>query len=42
LICSTSWPYLRELGETHAAKWTRYLERLDRIGYVRKHIAGAA
>jgi DUF971 family protein len=31
-----TWQFLRELGETHAARWARYLERLDGIGYERK------
>ncbi|MCZ8131071.1 MAG: DUF971 domain-containing protein [Steroidobacteraceae bacterium] len=31
-----TWKYLRELGETHDAKWARYLRRLDGIGYERK------
>jgi DUF971 family protein len=31
-----TWKLLRELGANHAANWARYLERLDRIGYVRK------
>ncbi len=31
-----TWKYLRELGEDFEAKWSRYLERLDRIGYARK------
>ncbi|HUO80749.1 MAG TPA: DUF971 domain-containing protein [Steroidobacteraceae bacterium] len=36
-----TWPYLRELGATFEARWARYLERLDGIGYVRKPAAGA-
>lgn len=31
-----TWKVLRELGVNQAANWQRYLERLDRIGYVRK------
>ncbi len=31
-----SWRYLRELGEQYAARWARYLSRLDGIGYVRR------
>ena len=31
-----TWKYLRELGATFSQKWSRYLERLDGIGYVRK------
>lgn len=36
-----SWKYLRELGETHAEKWARYLKRLDGIGYERKPVPQA-
>ena len=36
-----TWKVLRELGANHAANWSRYLERLDRIGYVRKPATGA-
>jgi DUF971 family protein len=35
-----TWKVLRDLGDHHAANWARYLERLDRIGYVRKPVAG--
>jgi DUF971 family protein len=35
-----TWKVLRELGENHAANWSRYLERLDRIGYARKPATG--
>jgi DUF971 family protein len=31
-----SWAYLRELGENHNAKWARYLERCEKLGYERK------
>lgn len=31
-----TWKYLRELGATFDAKWARYLQRLDGIGYERK------
>jgi DUF971 family protein len=31
-----TWKVLRDLGANHDANWRRYLERLDRIGYVRK------
>lgn len=31
-----TWAYLRELADTHAEKWARYLKRLDGIGYERK------
>ena len=27
-----TWGYLYELGETHAAKWQQYLERLQQLG----------
>jgi DUF971 family protein len=27
-----TWAYLRELGETHAAKWQHYLDRLAKLG----------
>jgi DUF971 family protein len=27
-----SWEYLRELGETHDAKWQHYLDRLAKLG----------
>ena len=36
-----TWKYLRELGATFEAKWARYLERLDGIGYVRKPVPPA-
>ena len=36
-----TWKVLRELGANHAANWSRYLERLDGIGYVRKPASGA-
>jgi DUF971 family protein len=31
-----SWAYLRELGEQHDARWARYLERCEKLGYERK------
>ena len=31
-----TWAYLRTLGQEYAARWARYLSRLDGIGYVRK------
>ncbi len=31
-----TWKVLHDLGANHAAKWTRYLQRLEQIGYVRK------
>ncbi len=31
-----TWKLLRELGVNQATNWQRYLERIDRIGYVRK------
>jgi DUF971 family protein len=31
-----TWKYLRELGDGFEGRWARYLERLERIGYVRK------
>ena len=31
-----SWDYLRELGADHDRKWARYLERCQKLGYVRK------
>jgi len=31
-----SWTYLRELGQDHDAKWKRYLERCEKLGYERK------
>jgi DUF971 family protein len=31
-----SWKYLRELGEQYDAKWKRYLERCEKLGYERK------
>jgi len=34
-----TWKYLRELGEDFEARWARYLERLERFGYVRKPAA---
>ncbi len=37
-----TWTYLRELADTHDAKWARYLKRLDGIGYVRKPAAPPA
>ncbi len=36
-----TWKVLHDLGANHAANWARYLERLDRIGYVRKPATGA-
>ena len=30
------WGYLRRLGKEYAARWARYLSRLDGIGYVRR------
>lgn len=27
-----TWAYLRELGETRAAKWQQYLDRLQKLG----------
>lgn len=27
-----TWAYLRELGETHDAKWRQYLDRLAKLG----------
>jgi len=35
-----TWKVLRELGANHDTNWARYLERLDRIGYVRKPAHG--
>ena len=31
-----SWTYLRELGQQYDAKWNRYLERCEKLGYERK------
>jgi len=31
-----TWDYLRRLGQEYAARWARYLTRLDGIGYVRR------
>ncbi len=31
-----SWDYLRELGVEYDRKWTRYLERCEKLGYERK------
>ncbi len=31
-----TWAYLRELGEQQGAKWERYLERCEQLGYERK------
>jgi hypothetical protein len=31
-----TWAYLRTLGQEYAARWERYLLRLDGIGYVRR------
>ena len=31
-----TWAYLRELGEQQDAKWARYLERCEALGYERK------
>ncbi|HKY00336.1 MAG TPA: DUF971 domain-containing protein [Steroidobacteraceae bacterium] len=31
-----SWAYLRELGEQYDARWARYLERCEALGYERK------
>ncbi len=31
-----SWSYLYELGAGYDAKWARYLERCERLGYERK------
>jgi DUF971 family protein len=31
-----TWGYLRRLGKEYAARWSRYLSRLDGIGYVRR------
>ncbi len=31
-----TWGYLRRLGKEYAARWARYLSRLDGIGYVRR------
>ena len=36
-----TWKYLRELGRDFDAKWARYLQRLDGIGYIRKPPAPA-
>jgi len=36
-----TWKVLRDLGANHDANWTRYLERLERIGYARKPATGA-
>jgi DUF971 family protein len=33
-----TWAYLRELATTHEARWARYLQRLDGIGYVRRPV----
>lgn len=37
-----SWAYLRELGTQYDAKWSRYLERCERLGYERRPPAGDA
>ena len=31
-----TWAYLRTLGDQYAARWARYLTRLEGIGYVRR------
>ena len=31
-----SWDYLRELGLEYERKWSRYLERCEKLGYERK------
>ena len=31
-----TWAYLRTLGDQYAARWARYLTRLEGIGYVRQ------
>ena len=31
-----TWAYLRTLGDQYAARWARYLARLEGIGYVRR------
>jgi DUF971 family protein len=33
-----SWTYLYELGTDYEEKWRRYLERCERLGYVRRPI----
>jgi len=33
-----SWTYLYELGTDYEEKWGRYLERCERLGYVRRPI----
>lgn len=37
-----TWAYLRDLADTHAQRWERYLQRLDGIGYERKPAAASA
>lgn len=31
-----TWTYLRDLGENYDARWARYLERCEKLGYERK------
>jgi hypothetical protein len=31
-----TWAYLRQLGQEYAARWARYLTRLEGIGYIRR------
>jgi DUF971 family protein len=31
-----TWAYLRQLGQEYAARWARYLSRLEGIGYIRR------
>ena len=33
-----SWTYLHELGTQQDAKWARYLERCERLGYERRPV----
>lgn len=34
-----TWAYLHELGTQYDAKWARYLERCERLGYERRPVA---
>ena len=36
-----TWAYLRQLGQEYAARWARYLTRLEGIGYIRRPRATA-
>ena len=36
-----TWAYLRQLGQEYAARWARYLTRLEGIGYIRRPSATA-